>query len=229
MPYFRVHDSHKLILTNYKVMFSSFSETSNFTKIKRYKAYFLLKRDRTHVHFTVRNPYQKAISLYKDKFQSTPLNADLTKPVKWEKPQRIFFPIMGLSTKRDSDQKIQETLINTSFDEFVELLSKCYWLDEHTQPQHWILDHPRYLLLKKLHVNQNQLTVYKMEEIGELNAFATSTGFDNSKHANSTAQITTPKAFSPESITIINNIYKQDFADYGYQMRQTQETTRTDK
>ena len=68
-----------------------------------------------------------------------------------------------------------------------------------------------------------------MEEIGELNAFATSTGFDNSKHANSTAQITTPKAFSPESITIINNIYKQDFADYGYQMRQTQETTRTDK
>lgn len=161
MPYFRVHDSHKLVLTNFKVMFTSFTETSNFTKIKRYKAYLLLKQNDTQVHFTVRDPYQKAISLYKDKFQFTPLNADLTKPVKWEKPQRIFFPTMGLSTKRDSDQKIQETLMNTSFDEFVQLLKKCYWRDEHTQPQHWILDHPRYLLFKKLHVNQKRLTITK--------------------------------------------------------------------
>ncbi len=219
MPYFRVHDSDKLVLTNFKVMFSSFSETINFTKIKRYKAYFLLKQDDTQVHFTVRNPYQRAISLYKDKFQFTPLNADLTKPVKWEKPQRIFFPTMGLSTRRDSDQKIRETLINTPFDEFVELLKKCYWHDEHTQPQHWILDHPRYLLFKKLQVNQKRLTVYKMDEAKELDAFATSTGFDNSKHANSTAEITTPKEFSRESIKTINSIYEKDFTDYGYQMR----------
>ena len=219
MPYFRVHDSHKLVLTNFKVMFTSFCETRNFTKIKRYKAYFLSKQERTQVHFTVRDPYQKAISLYKDKFQFTPRNADLTKPVKWEKPQRIFFPIMGLSTKRDSDQKIQESLINTPFDEFVQLLEKCYWLDEHTQPQHWILNHPRYPLFKKIHVNQKRLTIYKMDEAGELEAFAASTGFDNSKRANSTAEITTPKSFSPESIRTINHIYQQDFADYGYPMR----------
>jgi hypothetical protein len=95
MPYFRVHDSHKLVLTNFKVMFTSFTETSNFTKIKRYKAYCLLKQRFTEVHFTVRDPYQKAISLYKDKFLYTPLNSDLTKPVKWEKPQRIFFSHHG--------------------------------------------------------------------------------------------------------------------------------------
>jgi hypothetical protein len=58
-----------------------------------------------------------------------------------------------------------------------------------------------------------------MDEAGELDAFATSTGFDNNNHANSTAEITTPKAFSPESIRTINNIYKKDFAEYGYQMR----------
>lgn len=219
MPYFRVHDSHKLVLTNFKVMFTSFSETPNFTKIKRYKAYYLLKNAHTQVHFTVRDPYQKAISLYKDKFQFTPLNADLTQPVKWEKPQRIFFPIMGLSTQRDSDQKIQESLMQTPFDEFVQLLSKCYWLDEHTQPQHWIFDHPRYVLFKKLHVNQKRLTIYKMDEPCELDAFARSTGFNNSKHANSTATINTPKDLSPESIRTINKIYEQDFTDYGYKMR----------
>ena len=68
MPYFRVHDSHKLILTNYKVMFSSFSDTNNFTKIKRYQAHFLLQQDRTQVHFTVRDPYRKTMSLYKTSF-----------------------------------------------------------------------------------------------------------------------------------------------------------------
>jgi hypothetical protein len=219
MPYFRVHDSHKLVLTNFKVMFTSFTETSNFNKIKRYKAYLLLKQHRTQVHFTVRDPYQKAISLYKDKFQYTPLNADLTKPVKWEKPQRIFFSVMGLSTKRHSDQKIQETLINTPFDEFVKLLKKCYWLDEHTQPQNWILHHPRYLLFRKLGVTPERLAIYKMDQAAELNAFAESTGFDNSKHANSTAEITTPKTLSAQSIDTINTIYQTDFADYGYQMR----------
>ena len=219
MPYFRVHDSNKLVLTNFKVMFTSFSKTSTFTKIKRYKAYFLLKQDDMQVHFTVRDPYQKAISLYKDKFQSTPRHVDLTKPVKWEKPQRIFFPTMGLSTKRDSDQKIQDALIHTPFDEFIELLKECYWRDEHTQPQHWILDHPRYLLFKKLLVNQRRLTVYKMDEAEELDAFASSTGFDNSKRANSTAGITNPKEFSRASIETINSIYEKDFVDYGYQMR----------
>ena len=217
MPYFRVHDSHKLVLTNFKVMFTSITETSNFTKIKRYKAYCLLKQRFTEVHFTVRDPYQKAISLYKDKFLYTPLNSDLTKPVKWEKPQRIFFPIMGLSTKHQSDQQIKERLINTPFDEFIKLLKQCYWLDEHTQPQHWILDHPRYLLFKNLSVDLNRLAIYKMEQPNELNAFAESTGFDNSKHANSTAGIATPKAMSPESLKIINSIYEKDFTDYGYQ------------
>ena len=217
MPYFRVHDSHKLVLTNFKVMFTSFTETSNFAKIKRYKAYFLLKQRFTEVHFTVRDPYQKAISLYKDKFLYTPLNSDLTKPVKWEKPQRIFFPIMGLSTKHQSDQQIKERLINTPFDEFIKLLKQCYWLDEHTQPQHWILDHPRYLLFKNLSVDLNRLAIYKMDQPNELNAFAESTGFDNSKHANSTAGIATPKAMSPESLRIINSIYEKDFTDYGYQ------------
>ena len=217
MPYFRVHDSHKLVLTNFKVMFTSFTETSNFTKIKRYKAYLLLKQRFAEVHFTVRDPYQKVISLYKDKFQYTPLNSDLTKPVKWEKPQRIFFPIMGLSTKRHSDQQIKETLMNTPFDEFIELLKKCYWLDEHTQPQHWILDHPRYLLFKNLKVDLDRLSIYRMDQPSELNAFAESTGFDNRKHANSTAEIATPKAMSAESLKTINSIYEKDFIDYGYQ------------
>ena len=219
MPYFRVHASHNLVLTNFKVMFTSFRQTKTFTKIKRYKAYFLLKQNCTKVHFTVRDPYQKAISLYKDKFQYTPLNMDLTQPVRWEKPQRIFFPAMGLSTRHHSDQQIKDALMNTPFDDFIHLLEKCYWLDEHTQPQHWILNHPRYLLFRNLGVDPKRLCIYKMDKRTELKAFSESTGFDNGRHANSTASINTPTTLNAESLKIINKIYEKDFTTYGYQMR----------
>jgi hypothetical protein len=221
MPYFNVRHSNALVVTNFKVMFSSFKKTANFDKIKRYKAHLLIKHSRPQVHFTVRDPYQKALSLYKDKFQKIPQNADLTKPFKWEKPQRVFFPAMGLSTKHNSNLDIQQALINTSFDEFVQLLAKCYWKDEHIQPQHWILHHPNYLLLKNLGIPAERLSVYKMDQADDMEAFAQATGFDFSNRANSTGKIKTPEKISPESLQTINHIYQQDFVDFDYKMRVT--------
>ena len=119
MPYFSVSDSNKLVVTNYKVMFSSFKKTPNFNKIKRYKAKLIINYSDPLVYFTVRDPYQKAISFYKDKFQKIPQNADLSQPFKWEKPQRVFFPLMGLCVKNNSNLEIQQALLNTSFDDYV--------------------------------------------------------------------------------------------------------------
>lgn len=219
MPYFTVGNSNKLVVTNFKVMFSSFKKTPNFNKIKRYKTRLIIKYARPEVYFTVRDPYQKAISLYKDKFQKIPLNIDLSKPFKWEKPQRVFFRYMGLSLKHNSDQEIQQALINTSFDEYVTLLEQCYWQDEHIQPQHWILNHPNYWLLKDLGTDPARLNIYKMDRAEEMETFALATGFDFSNRANSTGSIKPPPAISPESLRIINNIYGEDFTIFGYEMR----------
>jgi hypothetical protein len=220
MPYFTVSDSNKLVVTNFKVMFSSFKKTNKFNKIKRYKAKLIIKYADPQVYFTVRDPYQKAISFYKDKFQKIPQNAEFSKSFKWEKPQRVFFPLMGLSVKCNSNEEIQQALLNTSFDDFVGLLANCYWLDEHIHPQHWILNHPNYLMLTDLGIKAERLSVYKMDRASEMEAFANATGFDFSKRANSTGKIMAPQTISPRCLEIINRIYQQDFEHYGYEMRQ---------
>ena len=219
MPYFTVADSNKLVVTNFKVMFLSFKKTANFNKVKRYKAKLVINHSDPQVYFTVRDPYQKAISFYKDKFQKIPQNADFSKGFKWEKPQRVFFPLMGLSIKSNSNEEIQQALLNTSFDDFVQLLAKCYWLDEHVHPQHWILNHPNYLLLKDLGIAPKRLSIFKMDRAEDMEAFALGTGFDFSQRANSTGKIKPPPSISPKSLEIINSIYKQDFDSYGYEMR----------
>ena len=38
MPFFKIKDENKLVITNFKVMFTSFKQTSNFIKIKRMEA-----------------------------------------------------------------------------------------------------------------------------------------------------------------------------------------------
>ena len=220
MPYFSVSDSNKLVVTNYKVMFSSFKKTPQFNKIKRYKAKLIINHSDPQVYFTVRDPYQRAISFYKDKFQKIPKNADLSKPFKWEKPQRVFFPLMGLSVKKNSPQEIQQALLNTSFDDFVELLANCYQQDEHIHPQHWILNNPQYWVLKDLGIKPERLSIYKMDRAEEMEAFANATGFDFAQRANSTGKIKAPQTISSQSLASLNSIYQQDFVSFGYDMRQ---------
>lgn len=220
MPYFSVSDSNKLVVTNYKVMFSSFKKTPNFNKIKRYRAKLIINYSDPQVYFTVRDPYQKAISFYKDKFQKIPQNADLSQPFKWEKPQRVFFPLMGLCVKNNSNLEIQQALLNTSFDDYVALLANCYQLDEHIHPQHWILNNPQYWVLKDLGIKPERLSIYKMDRAEEMEAFANATGFDFAQRANSTGKIKAPQTISRQSLASLNSIYQQDFVSFGYDMRQ---------
>jgi len=219
MPYFSVISSNKLVITNFKVMFSSFKKSPKFKKLKRFEARLLIACAKPQVYFMVRDPYQKAISFYKDKFQKIPRQADLSKPFKWEKPQRVFFPSLGLCVKKNSCEEIKQRLIETSFDEFVQMLAECHHLDEHIQPQHWILDNPTYKFIKTLGVNKQQITLLKMDSVEDMSKFAGATQFDCSQRANSTDKIAAPKRISDNSLTILNNIYRQDFEDLGYPMQ----------
>jgi len=219
MPYFSVISSNKLVITNFKVMFSSFKKSQNFKKLKRFEARLLIAFKNPDVYFMVRDPYQKAISFYKDKFQKIPSQADFSKPFKWEKPQRVFFPLLGLCVKKNTPQEIKKRLMDTSFDEFVILLAQCYHLDEHVHPQYWILQNPVYGFLKSLGLKKHNITIFKMDRAEDMSEFVEATQFDFSKPRNSTANITMPK-ISEESLAILNHIYKRDFEDFGYPVRQ---------
>jgi hypothetical protein len=219
MPFFKIKNENKLVITNFKVMFSSFKKTSHFTKIKRYHAYFNIKCTNPTAYFVVRDPYQKAASFYKDKFQLIPQRADLSKPFKWEKPQRVFFPGLGLSVKNNTDEEIAQTLINTSFETFIELLADCYHLDEHIHPQHWVLNHPQYWYLPNLNINAKSLNIFKMDDAEGIQQFSTQTGFDNAQRANSTKAIGKIQPMNANILGILNRIYQQDFEKYNYPMQ----------
>ena len=219
MPFFKINSENKIIITNFKVMFTSFKRTENFTKLKRSEASLRLKLCRPTVYFTVRDPYQKAISFYKDKFQKIPMNADLSKPFKWEKPQRIFFPLMNLSVTENSAEEIKQALINTSFESFIGLLAKCYHLDEHINPQHWIFNHPKYCFLKKLGVDIENVAIFRIEDSADMAEFSSQTGFDFSQKANSTTGINKDYSMSSKMLDTLHSIYDKDFEYFGYERR----------
>ncbi len=220
MPFFKIKNENKLVITNFKVMFSSFKKTPNFTKVKRYEAYLNIRCANPTVYFVVRDPYQRAASFYKDKFQKIPLQADLSKSFRWEKPQRVFFPKLGLSLKHNTDEEIKQTLINTSFERFIELLADCYHLDEHVQPQHWVINHPIYWLLPKLNIDPASLGIFKMDEPEGIQQFAQQTGFDYGQRANSTNTVGKIQPMNSNMLSTLNRIYKQDFENYNYPMQQ---------
>ncbi|KRP22022.1 MAG: hypothetical protein ABS22_09430 [SAR92 bacterium BACL16 MAG-120322-bin99] len=219
MPYFRIDNEPGLVFTNFKVMFSSFKKHAPFQKMKRIEAWARLLSGRPHVYFTVRNPYDRVVSFYKDKFQKIPMNADLTQPYKWEKPQRVFFPLLQISTKTHSNEAIRQRLLDTSFASFVEMLEQIYWLDEHIQPQHWLIENPQYRFLKRLNISVKRFSIFKMDDPEDMQRFCHATGFSSATRANSSEQVKKKLLLTPDILASINAIYKEDFERYGYTQR----------
>lgn len=217
MPFFKVEHENRIIITNFKVMFTSFKYTQNLRKIKRYKAYFNIMLTAPDVYFTARNPYAKAMSFYKDKFQKIPARVDTTKNFKWEKPQRVFFPLLGLDTRKNSTAEIKQTLLSTSFESYVDMLSHVYHLDEHINPQHWILNHPHYLMFKNLGISKSKLQIFQIENKLQMQKFSTLTHFDINQKANNTHEVVQEDIIGQVELDKLNQIYAEDFAYFGYE------------
>ena len=218
MPFFKVRNKKILLITNFKVMFSSFKRTENFIKLKRAEAFLRISYSKPLVYFTVRDPYERVASFYKDKFQQHPAKYSLGSSFRWETPQKIFFPLLGLNNKT-SNEEIREALLGTSFEMFIDMLAQCYHLDEHVNPQHWILNHPQYRFFKNLNVHEKQLSVFKIENLSHMSEFSYLTGFDSNVSMNSTKRLNTDCSMNNEMLKKINSIYANDFKYYGYKMR----------
>ena len=227
MPFFKVRNKKILLITNFKVMFSSFKRTENFIKLKRAEAFLRIAYTNPLVYFTVRDPYQRVASFYKDKFQQHPAKYSLGSSFRWETPQKIFFPLLGLNNKT-SNEEIREALLGTSFEMFIDMLAQCYHLDEHVNPQHWILNHPQYRFFKNLNVHEKQLSVFKIENLSHMSEFSYLTGFDSNVSMNSTKKLNADCSMNNEMLKKINSIYANDFKYYGYKLRITEPQTMDD-
>ena len=189
MPFFKIKDENKLVITNFKVMFTSFKQTSNFIKIKRMEAKRQIKFNKPDIFFTVRNPYKRVNSFFLDKFRNIPLNAKLDSSFKWERPQRVFFPLLGLPIRASNHEQIRSKLLETSFKQYIEMLQRIHQVDEHINPQSWILDHPQYFFFQSLDIDLKSIKIIRIENKAEMEFFSNQTGFNVQKKANTTSAI----------------------------------------
>ena len=218
MPFFKIKDENKLVITNFKVMFTSFKQTSNFIKIKRMEAKRQIKFNNPDIFFTVRNPYKRVNSFFLDKFRNIPLNAKLDSSFKWERPQRVFFPLLGLPIRASNHEEIRSRLLETSFKQYIEMLQRIHQVDEHINPQSWILDHPQYFFFQSLDIDLKSIKIIRIENKAEMEFFSYQTGFNVQKKANTTPAIKEEINLKGKYLKIINDIYAEDFVNLGYNM-----------
>ncbi len=243
MPHFYCKDKKILITTNFKVMSSSLRYFSNHVcthcieleklfplgiliQLENWLPFFIKKNYVCFLehYLLVRNPYEKIVSFYKDKFLKL-----YSSDSELQSSQKILLPYLGIDEKIDSKTQIKDKLINTSFDDFIYMLPKIYNADLHLTPQHWVM-YPLLFKTTATTKNQNQpiiqprkikrlsfrhIKILKIENTAEMKIFSAKINFDINIKKYHTQEIKDPN-ISSDSIKIINQIYAKDFEIFGY-------------
>lgn len=193
-------------------MYSSLYNLDFSTEISIKKLLKLKYTSGVKVHvLLVRNPYARLKSLYKDKFVKFPSGIQPCSNPQWQHFHQAIFPCLSI-INNSSTKEIKSRLMNTAFTDFIKILHECYYLDGHMHPQNWI----KYIS-PRLKIPVLKFTgILKMESQNDMNILSDLSGLDiNLKH-NSTDDVICDTELTPESIGIINKIYRGDFDFYNY-------------
>lgn len=188
-------DKH-VIVTSKKVMYSSLCHTEGLKRINRFYAYYLYLIG-YDFYMIVRNPRDRIISFFKNKFRATDNPNQVC--------QRLFYPYLKGMTNR-------EKLENTSINHFVSVLPKAYEKDGHLFPQYRNMG----LYIKSIQVfipfNFKKITVIKMES--DIPFLEKKIGLCFA-HKNKTKNVATEQ-LNAFSVAIIESIYQTDYELFSY-------------
>jgi len=101
---------------------------------------------------------------------------------------------------------------------YIEMLQRIHQVDEHINPQSWILSHPQYFFFQSLDIDQKNIKIIRIENKTEMDFFSDQTGFNLQKKANNTSAIKEEINLKGKYLKIINDIYAEDFVNLGYSM-----------
>lgn len=214
MPSFINVNETFILVTNFKVMYSTLRSQPNLLPIPDYIArrkIFDNKIRRGHLksYLLVRNPYDRLVSFFINKFKDDHLNR-INK--NWQHCQLIFFPYLDLTPEED-ETIIADRLTSTSFEEFALLLPEVYDLDLHLHPQSWMV-HRKWKGFLPLKVPFDN--IFKMES--DLDRLENELGLDISKADNPTRHTAYQDYFTQRSLQAVNELYMRDFELFSYQM-----------
>ena len=214
MPSFIDQHETYLLVTNFKVMYSTLRSQPSLTPIPDYVArrkIFMnkIKGDELKSYLLVRNPYDRLVSFYINKFKDDHLNR-INK--NWQHCQLIFFPYLNLSPE-DDETIISDCLSNTSFEEFALLLPEVYDLDLHLHPQYWLV-YRKWKGFLPLTVPFDK--ILKLEN--DLDRLKNELGLDIDILDNQTQHAAYQDYFTQRSQDVANQLYARDFDLFGYPM-----------
>ncbi|GHC12854.1 sulfotransferase family 2 domain-containing protein [Cerasicoccus arenae] len=209
MPLF-YHNSVKptrYMLVSYKCLYSQFNSSGEWKYLGEYVTprLFLhaMVRKPGSAKIILRNPYDRTVSCFKDKYRKQPTRIKESN-FYWQECHHVVFERLGVALDA-SDEAKTEALLAFSFKDFIQLLPEIYHLDSHFHPQHWLMQihwkGRRFGQWPKCEI----LFMEQLETIGQL------PGLNLGKRINSTGHVQTDFEFDEESKAIVHQLYRKDF------------------
>jgi len=163
-------------------------------------------------YMLVRNPYDRLVSCFADKFRRSPLKR--TPEEGWQSCQRLYFPFLGLS-EQDEFEKIRDRLLKVTFSEFMHILPNVIRKEGHFWPQSWMLR----ARLKKIPITTTLKInrFYRIET--DLQKVEFELGLDTSFKMQQSEHGPSDEYFNKKLTAIANNLYRADFS-FGYNIKE---------
>jgi hypothetical protein len=171
----------------------------NFSIYRHLLKHFAYKR-----YLIVRNPYNRFLSLFADKYRKQPQRI-LDKLHTWEKVHTCLFPYLGISPG-DADDTIARAFMNMQISDFLAILPKVINEDEHFMPQ---MASRQLKLSNQISINLKINGSYRLED--QQDELSRLTGIDFGVQKNKSNSTNYKNVLTNEDLEILNNLYKQDF------------------
>ncbi len=210
MAVFVNHKKRVFVLTSYKVGYSTLlsQEQSglkylhyiiNFSIFKYLIKYFSYKR-----HLIVRNPYNRFLSLFSDKFRKQPQRI-LDGLHSWENVHICLFSHLNIK-QSDSDKTIASKFFEMSISDFIKLIPLVISEDEHFMPQ---TATKQFRLFDRFPINLRINGFFRIEDQqAELTKL---TGIDFGVKKNTSNSKRLKDKLSEKDFLVLNKFYKNDF------------------
>ena len=195
------------MLNSYKVLYSLFADSPAWSLLGEFSPRIAAGIVRRNALFRttqiVRNPYDRIVSCFKDKFRKQPLRIN-EQNFEWQACHKTMFPFCGISPMDPPDVMAQQFL-KMSFRDFLEILPHVYQRESHFHPQVWSSSLG---IGKSFRFRFPFVRVIRMEEKEALTQLP---DVNFSVIMNSTTDVPQDFELDEHARSVIRTIYKEDF------------------
>lgn len=206
-----VNNKRKIfVLTSYKVGYSTLlSQDQHILNYLHYIISFpifkhLIKKFNYKRYLIIRNPYDRFLSLFSDKFRKQPKRI-LDGLHTWENVHICLFPYLNIK-HGESDASIASKFLDMKISEFLKLLPLVLHKDEHFMSQSTT---KQFRLFNRFPINLRMDGYFRLEDQQQEIAKLTGIDFGIKKNISNSNKL--KNNLTEDDLLILNRIYEKDF------------------